>query len=53
MTLRDLATCPAVTCRSTAPVRDAARLMAEYGIGFLIVVDGSDKPVGVVTDGTS
>lgn len=50
MALRELATCPATTCSRTASVRDAARLMAETNIGFLVIVDDGEKPVGVVTD---
>lgn len=50
MPLRDLATCPATTCSTTTTVHDAARIMAGDNIGFLVVVDGSDKPVGVLTD---
>lgn len=49
MTLRELATCPATTCAPTATVRDAARLMAEAEVGFLVVVE-EDRPVGVLTD---
>lgn len=50
MSLRELSTCPATTCPSTAPVSDAARLMAEHNIGFLVIVDSHGKPVGVLTD---
>jgi CBS domain-containing protein len=49
MTLRDLATCPAKTCAPTATVHDAARLMADAGIGFLVVAENG-RPVGVLTD---
>lgn len=49
MPLRELATCPATTCTRTTSVRDAARLMAQADIGFLVVVD-DDRPVGVLTD---
>ncbi|HET6951718.1 MAG TPA: CBS domain-containing protein [Acidimicrobiales bacterium] len=48
--LKDLATCPAVTCPAAATVADAAEAMAEANVGFLVVVDDADKPVGVVTD---
>jgi CBS domain-containing protein len=50
MKLKDLATCPAVTCPTTAPVSEAATAMATSNVGFLVVVDGGHKPVGVVTD---
>ena len=48
--LRDLATCPAVTCTTTASVPEAARVMAEADVGLLVVVDAADEPVGVLTD---
>jgi CBS domain-containing protein len=48
--LSELATCPAVTCRDTATVKQAAAAMAEADIGFMVVVDGTGKPVGVLTD---
>jgi CBS domain-containing protein len=48
--LRDLATCPAVTCTTTASVLTAARVMAEADVGLLVVVDAEDEPVGVLTD---
>lgn len=48
--LRELATCPAVTCRTTASVADAALTMAEANVGFLVAVDGGGQPAGVLTD---
>jgi CBS domain-containing protein len=48
--LSELATRPAVTCPLTASVVDAARIMVEADIGFLVAVDAGDRPVGVVTD---
>ncbi len=50
MSLRELATCPATTCTPTTSVRDAARLMATADVGFLVVVDDGEHPVGVLTD---
>lgn len=50
MMIRDLATCPAVTCPTTASVAEAAEVMAEANVGFLVVVDAEDQPVGVLTD---
>ena len=47
--LRDLATCPAVTCPMTASVTEVAETMAEADVGFLVVLH-DDKPVGVLTD---
>jgi signal-transduction protein with cAMP-binding, CBS, and nucleotidyltransferase domain len=48
--LRDLATCPAVTCPTTASVTAAADTMAVADIGFLVVVNSDEEPVGVLTD---
>jgi signal-transduction protein with cAMP-binding, CBS, and nucleotidyltransferase domain len=50
MMLRDLATCPAVTCPTTAPVTEVAETMAEAEVGFLVVLNADEQPVGVVTD---
>jgi signal-transduction protein with cAMP-binding, CBS, and nucleotidyltransferase domain len=50
MMLRDLATCPAVTCPTTASVADVAEIMAVADIGFLVVLNADEEPVGVVTD---
>jgi signal-transduction protein with cAMP-binding, CBS, and nucleotidyltransferase domain len=48
--LRDLATCPAVTCPTTAPVTEVAETMAVADVGFLVVLNTDEEPVGVVTD---
>jgi CBS domain-containing protein len=48
--LRELATCPAVTCPSTATVAEAAVVMADANVGFVMVVDAAGRPVGVLTD---
>lgn len=50
MMLRDLATCPAVTCPTTASVTEAAETMAVADIGFLVVLNADGEPVGVLTD---
>lgn len=39
-----------VTCRDSAPVGTIARMMRDRGVGFLVVVEGSGRPIGVVTD---
>jgi CBS domain-containing protein len=46
MTLRELATSPAITCPMTMSVTHAARQMMEHDIGFLVVVDEGNRPVG-------
>ncbi len=46
----DIATKEVITVRDDVSIRDAAREMAKHRISSLIVVDGSDLPVGIVTD---
>ena len=48
--VKDCMTRPAVTVRVQTPVRDAVALMRTRGVRHLPVVDGSRRPVGVVTD---
>lgn len=50
MMLRDLATCPAVTCPTTAYLTEVAETMAEANVGFVVVLDDDGEPIGVVTD---
>jgi CBS domain-containing protein len=50
MALREMASWPAQTCPATASAAEAARTMLEHDIGFVVVVDDADHPVGVVTD---
>lgn len=39
-----------VKCRVTDPVGAIARLMRDEKLGFIPIVDASDRPLGVVTD---
>jgi CBS domain-containing protein len=50
MLSRDLMKTDVVTCRERDPVSECARLMLEYNVGLLPVVDGDECVVGVVTD---
>ena len=50
MKVGDIATKPAVTCRPTASISDAARSMRETNVGALVVVDEEQRPIGIVTD---
>lgn len=50
MDLSEIMSSPAVTGRPTGTVADAARVMREHDIGLLVVTDGSDELVGVITD---
>jgi CBS domain-containing protein len=48
--VRELVRGPALTCRRDTTVGEAARLMAERGVGSVIVVDQDEATVGIVTD---
>jgi CBS domain-containing protein len=50
MWLKDVMTHGAVTCRADETLERATRLMWENDIGFLPVVDRSDRLIGVITD---
>jgi CBS domain-containing protein len=41
---------PALTCREDDPVVKAAGLMRDRGIGFVPIVDGQGRALGVLTD---
>jgi CBS domain-containing protein len=41
---------PYTSVAPATPVRDALRLMAEQNIACLVVTDGEDRPVGVLTE---
>lgn len=41
---------PAVTCSVTASGVEIARLLSREGVGSVIVMDGHNAPVGIVTD---
>jgi CBS domain-containing protein len=47
--VRDAMSSPALTIASWAPVRDAARLMLEYRVHRLVVVDDDHRPMGIVS----
>lgn len=49
-TVRDIMTAPAVTVTREISLEDAAETMLDREIGSLVVVDGSGKAVGIVTD---
>ena len=53
MQLREICTCPVVTCRRDATAVELAQLMRDRHVGDVIVVDeceGGATPVGIVTD---
>lgn len=39
-----------ITVHPEQQIRDAVRLLAEYNIGALVVVDDGDKPVGIISE---
>ena len=45
----ELMTSPAVTITPTAPLREAARLMRDRHIHRLVVVEGDERPIGVLS----
>lgn len=48
--VRDLMTWPAQTIDGTASLDDAARQMTAAGVHRLIVVDGEQAPIGVISE---
>ena len=45
----DLMSSPAITVDISTPMREAARLMRDEKIHRLVVVDGAERPLGVLT----
>jgi CBS domain-containing protein len=50
MSLQDMMTRGAVTCRADDTLERATQLMWENDLGFLPVVDRDDRVIGVITD---
>src|SRR5688572_9747323 len=50
MRAQDLMTRPALTCRATNTLNDAAKLMWECDCGAIPVVDDEGTPIGMITD---
>lgn len=50
MTCGELMSSEVVTCFANSPVYKAAEQMAEKDIGFIPIIDGEKKLIGVVTD---
>jgi CBS domain-containing protein len=50
MLVKEICQRDVVTCAVGAPLRNAATLMRENHVGDVVVVDASDRPLGVVTD---
>jgi CBS domain-containing protein len=47
--VRDAMTSPALTIGAWAPVKEAARLLLEYGVHRLVVVDEEQRLVGIIS----
>lgn len=41
---------PVITIRPEQPVREAVAMVAKHGIGALVVVDETRRPIGIVTE---
>jgi CBS domain-containing protein len=50
MKAKDLCTRYVVTARVSETIVEAAQRMTEAGIGDLVVVDGANHPIGIITD---
>ena len=47
---RDVMTPDPARCSVTATLDEVARLMVQHDCGEIPIVDGTDRPVGVITD---
>ena len=50
MEIREVMTESVVTAPPDSPVRHVAELMRERNVGSVVLVDGSEQPVGFITD---
>ena len=48
--LSEIMETPAVTCQTTTPVRDVARLLIERGVSNIYVADNENRPEGIITE---
>lgn len=51
MTIKDVMTRTVITVRPDTPIHEAARLMTQHGVSGLPVVDETDRPVGIISEG--
>ena len=47
--VRDVMTMQVLTCTETSEVRDAMTLMIEHRVRRIVVVDGNQRPIGLVS----
>lgn len=47
--VRDIMSTPLITIKPDAKLKDAAKMMSEYGIRRLVVVDDNESLVGIIT----
>lgn len=50
VTVRDVMRSDVVSCGPDDPVRAAATLMREHGVGAVVIVDEGRRPIGMLTD---
>ena len=50
MLVKDVMSSPVITVNEDSTVEEAAKLMAEYNIGCVIVTKDNGKPVGIITE---
>ncbi|HDN62548.1 MAG TPA: CBS domain-containing protein [Candidatus Bathyarchaeota archaeon] len=50
MLVKDVMSSPVITVNEDSTVEEAAKLMAEYNIGCVIVTKNNGKPVGIITE---
>ena len=48
--LREIMSSPAITCKEDEPVRSVAQTMAGHNISSVIIVDGENRPIGLITE---
>jgi CBS domain-containing protein len=48
--VRDLMEHEVVTCSSSASLAEAARIMSEQGVSYLVVIDETDEACGLITE---
>jgi len=50
LTVRDIMTSPVVTVREDDSVQSASILMKDHEIGGIVIVDGTGRPIGMLTE---
>jgi CBS domain-containing protein len=50
MLLREIMTPSVVTAAPQTPLRQVAELMRDRNVGSVVLTDGTDRPIGIITD---